>query len=68
MMTLGPASYTELPAVMDFPAREMEFLDGIPAQGSRLAMVNGIPLLLTLGVLCASKRHFGTDHLGPGRS
>jgi hypothetical protein len=60
VVTLVPSSYAEMLVVMDFPAREMEFLDGIPAQGIHFAVVIGVPLFLTVGALLASKRHFGT--------
>jgi hypothetical protein len=68
MATLVPSSYADILAAMDFPAREIEFLGGIPAQGTHFAFVLGIPLSLTLGVLLASKRHFGTEDPAPGGS
>jgi hypothetical protein len=68
MVTLVPSSYADILAVMDFPAREIEFLGGIPAQGTHFALVLGIPLSLTLGALLASKRHFGIDDPGLGGS
>jgi hypothetical protein len=40
----------------------MEALQGIPLQGFHLAVFFGIPLLLTLGVIIFSKRHFEGTH------
>ena len=56
--TLFKSSYAEILAVMNFPPREIEFLDGVPIQGYHLAVFVGIPLLLTLGAIVLSKRHF----------
>ena len=56
--TLFKSSYAGILAVMNFPPREIEFLDGVPIQGYHLAVFVGIPLLLTLGAIVLSKRHF----------
>jgi hypothetical protein len=68
MVTLVPSSYADILAVMDFPAREMEFLSGIPARGIHFAAVLGIPLSLTLGALLVSRRHFDVEDAAPGCS
>jgi len=51
-------SYAELLAGLAFPARELEFLGGIPAQGYHFAVMVGIPLLITLVIAILSKRYF----------
>jgi hypothetical protein len=68
MATLVPSSYADILGVMDFPAREIEFLGGIPAQGTHFVLVLGIPLFLTLGALFVSKRHFGNEDPAAGFS
>jgi len=67
LVTLLGASYADILAVMRFPARELEFLDGIPARGVHFAVLIGIPLLLTLGVIILARRHFGAERLVSGR-
>jgi hypothetical protein len=68
IVTLVPSNYEDILAAMDFPVREIEFLGGIPAQGTHFAIVIGIPLLLILGALLASRRHFGIDDPAPDGS
>jgi len=58
MMTLFKSSYSDILAGMNFPPREMEFLGGLPIQGSHFALLIGIPLLATLGVIIWSRRYF----------
>ena len=53
--TLVSSSYADILAVMRFPPREMEFLEGLPLQGVHLAALNGVPLALTLGVAILAK-------------
>jgi hypothetical protein len=36
-------------------------LQGLPFQGFHFAAFIGVPLLVTLGVIILSKRHFGAD-------
>jgi MFS family permease len=59
VLTLARTSFAQLLALLRFPPREMEFLDGLPLRGWHLAAFLGLPLLLTLGILLLSKRHFG---------
>jgi len=58
ILTLTVTSLAELLALLRFPPREMEFLDGLPLQGWHLAAFIGLPLLLTLVTILLSKRHF----------
>jgi hypothetical protein len=55
--TLVPSSYSDILAVMRFPPRELEFLEGLPIQGVHLAALIGVPLVLTLGVVILAKPH-----------
>lgn len=59
LLTLAKTSFAQLLALLRFPPTEMEFLDGLPFQGWHLAAFLGLPLLLMLGLLLLSKRHFG---------
>jgi hypothetical protein len=61
--TLFKSSYADILATVKFPPRELEFLGGIPLQGSHLAAFVGVPLFLTIGAIMLSKRHFGTGKL-----
>jgi hypothetical protein len=47
---------------MKFAPLEMEALGGIPLHGAHLAVLAGIPLLVTLGLLAYSKRYFRIRH------
>ena len=60
LLTLWPASLSDILAVLRFAPIEMEALQGIPLQGSHLAILIGLPLLLTLVALMLSRRHFQT--------
>ena len=62
ILTLARSSYAEILAVIDFPPREIEFLEGVPIQGTHLAVFVGIPLLLTVAAIVASKRCFGREN------
>ena len=57
-LTLLKSRYSDLLSMMQFPPTEIEFLDGIPVQGYHFAVLIGLPLLITLGVLILAKRHF----------
>lgn len=63
-VTFLQSSYLDILERMSFPATEMAFLDGVPLQGSHLAVFFGIPLLATLGVIILSRRHFGAANGG----
>lgn len=58
ILTLVRSDYLALLAGLAFPPREIEFLDGIPAQGYHFAIMAGLPLLLTWAIALLSKRHF----------
>ena len=58
LLTFSQASYADILSVLEFPAREIEFLDRVPIQGAHLAVVIGIPLLINLGVVILSRQHF----------
>jgi hypothetical protein len=51
-------SYADLLAGLAFPARELEILGGIPAQGYHFSIMVGLPLLITLVIALLSKRYF----------
>ena len=67
-LTLARSSYLDILSNMGFPPREMAFLDGLPFQGSHFAVLIGIPLFLTLGLIVYSKRYFGTANPIPDHS
>jgi hypothetical protein len=58
LWTLAVTGYAELLAGLAFPPRELEFLSGLPVQGYHLALLAGIPLLLTCGLIILSRRFF----------
>jgi hypothetical protein len=62
ILTLVTSSYAEILAVIDFPPREIEFLGGVPIQGTHVAVFIGVPLLLTVAAIVASKRCFGREN------
>jgi hypothetical protein len=59
LLTLARSSLSDILSLMVFAPTEMEALSGVPLHGIHLAPMIGIPLLLTLGLIVASKRHFG---------
>jgi hypothetical protein len=63
-ITFASTGYLELLAIANFPERELQFLDGIPLRGYHLALFFGLPLLATVGVIAASRRHFGASRGG----
>jgi hypothetical protein len=63
-MTLLKTSYPELLSLMNFPPTEMEILQGMPLQGYHLAIIFGLPLLLSIGVTLFSNRHFKPGERG----
>jgi hypothetical protein len=54
--TLILSSYQDLLVLADFPLAELEFLQGIPAQGYHFALLVGLPMVVTWLVLAFSKR------------
>ena len=61
LLTLALTSYAELLVGMAFPTRELEFLDGLPFEGTHFAALAAVPLLATLTLLVRSKRYFGSQ-------
>jgi hypothetical protein len=59
LLTLAKSSYSDILTAMRFPPTEMQALQGLPFQGIHFAVLIGIPLLLTLGTILLSRRHFG---------
>ncbi len=60
IFTFLRTDYTTLLAGLSFPPRELDILDGIPLQGWHLALLIGLPLAVTWGIILASKRDFVT--------
>ncbi|MFN2286379.1 MAG: hypothetical protein ACK2UQ_18325 [Anaerolineae bacterium] len=58
VVTLARSSFAEMLAPMQLPPAEMEMLKGVPLQGIHFVPFVGIPLLITLGVIVLSRRHF----------
>ena len=54
--TLVLSSYLDLLALAEFPLAELEFLQGVPAQGYHFALLVGLPMVVTWLVLAFSKR------------
>jgi len=57
-LTLFKSSYSDILSVMQFPPTEIEFLGGLPVQGYHFAVLIGVPLVITLGVIILAKWHF----------
>jgi hypothetical protein len=64
IVTFASTTYLELLALADFAERELEFLDGIPLQGYHLALFFSLPLLATVGLIVACRRHFSASKRG----
>jgi hypothetical protein len=60
LLTLAGSSLPDILSKTKFAPIEMEALGGMPLHGIHLAMLIGIPLLMTLGLLVVSRRYFGT--------
>lgn len=58
ILTWLNTGYPELLAGLAFPARELDMLDGIPLQGFHLAILTGVPCLITWILAVTSKRFF----------
>jgi hypothetical protein len=63
VLTLATSSLDEMLAILSFPPTEMEALQGVPLQGIHFVPLIGLPLLLTVGVIILSRRHFGQIRL-----
>ena len=55
-------TFPDILSHMKFAPLEMEALDGIPLHGAHLAVLAGIPLLVTLGLIVYSRRYFRMRH------
>lgn len=58
IVTFVRASWASILAQWNLPATELGWLDGIPLEGYHLAVLIGLPLVLTLGLAVVSRRHF----------
>jgi MFS family permease len=56
--TFATSRYLTLLSKMNLPPKEVDILDGLPLHGIHFAGFIGVPLVLTLGLLIRSKRHF----------
>ncbi len=63
VLTLTLSSLDEILVILSFPPTEMEAFQAVPLQGIHFAPLIGLPLLLTVGVIILSKRHFGQIRL-----
>lgn len=61
---LSRTTFADILSPMKFSPLEVDILDGIPLHGAHLAVLAGIPLLVTLGLLAYSRRYFA-PHSGP---
>jgi hypothetical protein len=58
--TFSRLSWTDIVSAMRFAPLEAKALSGIPARGWHIAAFFAPPLLATLAVILASRRHFGS--------
>jgi hypothetical protein len=65
ILTFSRYSLSDILARMRFPPTEMEILQGLPFHGFHLALLLGMPLLIALGLLLFSKRHFSRPLSNP---
>jgi hypothetical protein len=59
IVTFAQTPYAELLAWLRLAPVEMQALSGIPLQGYELGLFAGLPMLACMGVILASRRHFG---------
>jgi hypothetical protein len=59
---LSRMTFADILSHMKFAPLEVDILDGIPLHGAHLAVLAGIPLLVTLGLLAYSRRYFRMRH------
>jgi hypothetical protein len=64
---LSRMSFADILSHMKFAPLEVDILAGIPLHGAHLAVLAGIPLLVTLGLIAYSKRYFHMRHEGGAR-
>jgi hypothetical protein len=60
LWTFARLSWTDILSTMVFAPLETEALSGIPASGWHISAFFAPPLLATLGVILASRQHFGS--------
>ncbi len=60
ILTFATSDFADILARLDLPPTEMTPLQGLPLHGYHFAAFFGLPLLVTLGLIVASKRYFGT--------
>lgn len=58
ILTFPKTNFLELLFLVNFPPTEIEILQGMPLQGYHLAIIFGLPLLLTLVMILLTKPHF----------
>jgi hypothetical protein len=61
ILTLARSSFLDILSAMNLSEFETEILQGVPLQGVHFAVLVGIPLLITLGLIVYSKRYFEAD-------
>jgi hypothetical protein len=61
VVTLATSTWSHILTAMDFPPFEMEILRRLPLQGFHLAVLVGVPLLLTMGAILRAKGSFGAE-------
>jgi hypothetical protein len=57
-VTFLGAGYAEILSGLAFPAREVDILDGLPLQGFHIAVLAGVPCLITWFLAVSSRRYF----------
>jgi hypothetical protein len=58
LLTLARSTWTDIVSAMALPPQEVEMLSGVPLQGAHFAVVIGIPLVATLGLIAGSWRYY----------
>jgi hypothetical protein len=59
LVTFAQTPYSDLLAWLQFAPTEMEALSGIPLQGYEVGVFVALPMLACMGLILASRRHFG---------
>ena len=62
ILTLSRSSFLDILSAMNLPEFERELMQGVPLQGFHFAVLIGVPLLITLGLIVYSKRYFRADY------